>query len=692
MIGDIAYLSWNDANIHILDYTTPANPVYIGAFQLTMGGEIKELSSTASGLTVFQDGRITWLDASNATVLQSMGSATYQGNHVSCLMSGDYTYVLSSDGNLYCWNTVDSNAPQLVETVQLSNPTFGRLAKQGNKIYLESEEDWTVYDVSNPSAITFLGSVPGTSDKYIAAYDNQHIFGLDENLTLSIYSEGTGSELILNSSTNLVYGNYVHQICVGEGYLIISYVNAVPHNIQYCYDFINISNPSAPTIIREVSYQGGNIELCANHFFDLSLSISLYLVGTGGATFLAQGAYIQGMIKDIAQNTNYLIVKDSYGYIKVLDNLQAPEPTVRDVVTADNVSNITASDDKLFVSVEYFDDWGSPYDSANLKAYNLSQTGNLQYLYNHNFPYSYYPFECTSGQIVGQIGYFAVTGNLFITNVSSLTGMQQISVFTGYSINYLHVQGEYAYCGGYRDGGYKLLIISLADLSAPALVSMLPVPYTVGAIGVRGNRLFAGGGWGSLLVVDITNPESPTQELSIPLANPVVDISVGANHVTVATTNSLHVYDAGDGANVTSLGNYNTASEVNGMEVRGNLVYMAQDTCIGVYDISQAIGLSTAIPEEQVVSVVPLSVYPNPFKSGDGVTIEVPKMQQARISVYNLKGQKVFTSQEYSLRNELNTLSWNGCDSQAKPLPSGLYFLSVSSGNHKITKRITLIN
>ena len=38
MIGEIAYLSGNDANIHILDYTTPANPVYIGAFQLTMGG------------------------------------------------------------------------------------------------------------------------------------------------------------------------------------------------------------------------------------------------------------------------------------------------------------------------------------------------------------------------------------------------------------------------------------------------------------------------------------------------------------------------------------------------------------------------------------------------------------------------------------------------------------------------------
>lgn len=691
--GDYLYYGGEYASIGILNITDPMQPVSTGVLDIMGNGPVKKIECQGTRMTVFQDGLVQFFDATIASQPVYLASVVYQGSYACMAMSGDFTYVVSTGGLLYCWNMEDFQAPVLADSIQVQDTSsWNTMAIMGNRAYVSGDSDWQVFDISNPNDIFLIGTIGGTSSIRIAAYNDQNIYCINGMNGLSIYAIGTDSNLVVCSAGSQ-WGERISDISLGNGFIVISYIE-VPgsHSIVPHYAFVNVADPTTPTYIDGWYYSGAAIDVCGDYFLVYSRYINIYSVGDGGATHAQLSQFTPGgKVKEIEQNTNYLVIRDDNNDIKVLGNLLSQEPVQKAVTRMNNVRKLTVSDDRLALSIIPYVDgvpWGTPY----LRMYTINQSGSINHSYIHSFSGSEYLTEPTSGQIVGLIGYFAVSGKLFIANLSSLTEMQQISAIADYGINYVHVQGEYAYCGGYFDGGYKLLIFSLADLSAPALVSMLPVPYTVGAIGVRGNRLFAGGGWGSLLVVNITNPESPTQELSIPLANPVVDISVGANHVTVATTNSLHVYDAGNGANVTSLGNYNTASEVNGMEVRGNLVYMAQDTCIGVYDISQAIGLSTSIPEEQVVSVVPLSVYPNPFKSGDGVTIEVPKMQQARISVYNLKGQKVFTSQEYSLRNELNTLSWNGCDSQAKPLPSGLYFLSVSSGNQKYTKRITLVN
>ncbi|MBM4403342.1 MAG: endonuclease [Candidatus Cloacimonetes bacterium] len=85
------------------------------------------------------------------------------------------------------------------------------------------------------------------------------------------------------------------------------------------------------------------------------------------------------------------------------------------------------------------------------------------------------------------------------------------------------------------------------------------------------------------------------------------------------------------------------------------------------------------------------TVYPNPFKDTTHIQISIPTRQPVSLAIYNVKGQKMRTLLEDTLAAGDYTYNFDGQDSSGTPLPSGVYFCRLSSGDQVVTHRILLL-
>jgi hypothetical protein len=89
-----------------------------------------------------------------------------------------------------------------------------------------------------------------------------------------------------------------------------------------------------------------------------------------------------------------------------------------------------------------------------------------------------------------------------------------------------------------------------------------------------------------------------------------------------------------------------------------------------------------------------LHVYPNPFVpiAGRALTIPVrlPEAADLSVSYYDLLGRLV-GRQEISMREGQQFLTWDGADSLGRPVPAGIYLVSVENGRTQHTARVVVV-
>ena len=74
--------------------------------------------------------------------------------------------------------------------------------------------------------------------------------------------------------------------------------------------------------------------------------------------------------------------------------------------------------------------------------------------------------------------------------------------------------------------------------------------------------------------------------------------------------------------------------------------------------------------------IVPLiSIYPNPFHQELKIEVKTPSLTNAKISIYNLRGQKIW--EKKIDKSSTNPIIWNGKDYNNKSLPAGIYLLKI---------------
>lgn len=87
-----------------------------------------------------------------------------------------------------------------------------------------------------------------------------------------------------------------------------------------------------------------------------------------------------------------------------------------------------------------------------------------------------------------------------------------------------------------------------------------------------------------------------------------------------------------------------------------------------------------------------LSAYPNPFKEGTSIALNIAKdVPSIKVDVYNVRGQKVKTLFHGKLQPGAQNLWWNGMDDNGKHVSSGIYFLRMANGNSAQSIKLMIV-
>lgn len=82
---------------------------------------------------------------------------------------------------------------------------------------------------------------------------------------------------------------------------------------------------------------------------------------------------------------------------------------------------------------------------------------------------------------------------------------------------------------------------------------------------------------------------------------------------------------------------------------------------------------------------------PNPFNPETTIRFDIPENSHVLLSIYNLLGQRVITLLQGNRPAGGYSLTWDGRDQQGRNVVSGIYFVSLVSGNTVQTRKMFLL-
>ena len=81
-----------------------------------------------------------------------------------------------------------------------------------------------------------------------------------------------------------------------------------------------------------------------------------------------------------------------------------------------------------------------------------------------------------------------------------------------------------------------------------------------------------------------------------------------------------------------------------------------------------------------------LGVYPNPFNPITTIRYKLPTLSWINLSVYNIRGQEVVSLYQGMKSSGIYQLNWD-----ASSFSSGMYFITLSAPNTRITQKVILL-
>ena len=83
--------------------------------------------------------------------------------------------------------------------------------------------------------------------------------------------------------------------------------------------------------------------------------------------------------------------------------------------------------------------------------------------------------------------------------------------------------------------------------------------------------------------------------------------------------------------------------------------------------------------------------YPNPFNPSTTIEFNLTKPGFAKLSVYNITGQKICDLATGNMNAGKHSYVWNGRDSKGMPLSSGIFVTRLETENNVISNRMMLV-
>jgi len=104
--------------------------------------------------------------------------------------------------------------------------------------------------------------------------------------------------------------------------------------------------------------------------------------------------------------------------------------------------------------------------------------------------------------------------------------------------------------------------------------------------------------------------------------------------------------------------------------------------------------LTTTDTDDPVIPSITFSTltnYPNPFNPETTISFITPREGSTKLSVFNIKGQKLITLHNGLLREGHHRIVWNGLDEKGTAVSSGIYFVRVEMNGISQTHKMILM-
>ena len=93
------------------------------------------------------------------------------------------------------------------------------------------------------------------------------------------------------------------------------------------------------------------------------------------------------------------------------------------------------------------------------------------------------------------------------------------------------------------------------------------------------------------------------------------------------------------------------------------------------------------IPDEFVL----YQNYPNPFNSETTIKYKISTEEYVNLKIYDIFGVIIKTIVNERQHPGIYSVQWNGLNIHNIPVSSGIYFVCLNVGKHKMTKKIILL-
>ncbi len=85
------------------------------------------------------------------------------------------------------------------------------------------------------------------------------------------------------------------------------------------------------------------------------------------------------------------------------------------------------------------------------------------------------------------------------------------------------------------------------------------------------------------------------------------------------------------------------------------------------------------------------NAYPNPFNPETTLSFELKESAQAKLEIFNIRGQKINTLINERMNKGSHSIVWKGNDRNGNTVPSGIYLYKLSAGSESQTKKAVLM-
>jgi FlgD Ig-like domain/Fibronectin type III domain len=127
------------------------------------------------------------------------------------------------------------------------------------------------------------------------------------------------------------------------------------------------------------------------------------------------------------------------------------------------------------------------------------------------------------------------------------------------------------------------------------------------------------------------------------------------------------------------------------LSISGSVEYTPSDTLIS-FDVIVSEDLADVDDELPAPMSYSLTNYPNPFNPITTIKFDLPVEGEVKLTIYNIKGQKVKQLVKDRIEAGTHSVEWNGTDSNNKQVSSGVYFYRLeAAGKKTLTNKMLML-